>query len=143
MSVLKGLNIAVLPKLSNNDPVIKRRVKLLIQLEQQLELANNPNYVVSLQKWRKQEDGSKLLVERQKRVKKWWLVDTSGNLFFTVRYGAKLIEFEKGKSAISVGAVANLISVIEAVIGAVKNGEFDALLAATQRVAPKLKAKAA
>ena len=108
-----------------------------------MQLANNPNYVVSLQKWRKQEDGSKLLVERQKRVKKWWVEDIAGNMFFTVRYGAKLIEFEKGKAAIAVGDKDNLISVVEAVISAVRNGEFDALLAATQRVGQKPKAKAA
>lgn len=143
MSALKALNIATLPKISSNDPALKRRVKLLVQLEQQLQLANNPNYVVSLQKWRKQEDGSKLLVERQKRVKKWWVEDIAGNMFFTVRYGAKLIEFEKGKAAIAVGDKDNLISVVEAVISAVRNGEFDALLAATQRVAQKPKAKAA
>ena len=85
MSMLKALNIVALPKLSKNDPTLQRRIKLLTQLEQQSELATNPNFVVSLQKWRKQEDGSKLLVERQKRVKKWWVVDMMGNCFFTVR----------------------------------------------------------
>ena len=143
MSALKELSIAVLPKVSSNDPALKRRIKLLVQLEHQLQLAKNPTFVVSLQKWRKQEDGSKLLVERQKRVKKWWVEDMAGNMFFTVRYGAKLIEFEKGKAAISVGDKDNLIDVIEAVISAVRSGEFDTLLAATQRVMLKPKAKAA
>lgn len=143
MSTLKSLNIVALPKLSKNDPTLQRRVKLLTQLEQQRELATNPNYVVSLQKWRKQEDGSKLLVERQKRVKKWWVVDMSGVCFFTVRYGSKLLELEKGKAAITVGNKENLVSVIDAVISAVKNGEFDVLLNGVQRIEQKLKIKAA
>ena len=143
MSTLKALNIVALPKLSKNDPTLQRRVKLLTQLEQQRELAANPNYVVSLQKWRKQEDGSKVLVERQKRVKKWWVVDLMGNCFFTIRYGSKLLEIEKGKNGIAVGDKDKLVAVIEAVIAAVKNGEFDTLLNGIQRVGQRVAKKAA
>ena len=143
MNTLKALNIVALPKLSKNDPTLQRRVKLLTQLEQQRELAANPNYVVSLQKWRKQEDGSKVLVERQKRVKKWWVVDLMGNCFFTIRYGSKLLEIEKGKSGIAVGDKDKLVAVIEAVIAAVKNGEFDTLLNGIQRVGQRVAKKAA
>ena len=143
MSMLKALNIVTLPKLSKNDPTLQRRIKLLTQLEQQRELAANPNFIVSLKKWRKQEDGSKLLVERQKRVKKWWFVDMLGNCFFTVRYGSRLIEFEKGKAAITVGDKDKLVGVIEAVIAAVKGGEFDALLNGIQRVGQRVAKKTA
>ncbi len=143
MSTLKALNITTLPKLSNSDPVMKRRAKLLTQLEQQLALANDPMFVMTAQKWLKQDDGSKQLVEKQKRVKKWWVVDMMGNCFFTVRYGSKLIEIEKGKAAIAVGDKTNLVAVIEAVITAVRNGEFDALLNGIQRVGQKAVKKAA
>ena len=137
MNALKSLNIVALPKHPTNDPAIKRRVKLLAQLEQQLELAKNPNFVVTTQKWRKQDDGGKVLVEKQKRVKKWWFVDMMGTSFFTIRYGAKLIELEKGKAAISVGDKANLVAVIEAVIAAVRAGELDAALGGIERVGQK------
>lgn len=143
MGTLKALNITALPKLSSSDPVIKRRAKLLTQLEQQLALANDPLFVVTTQKWRKHDDGSKQLVEKQKRVKKWWVVDLMGNCFFTVRYGSKLIEFEKGKSAITVGDKANLATVIETVIAAARAGEFDALLTSIQRVGQRTAKKAA
>ena len=53
------------------------------------------------------------------------------------------LELEKGKAAITVGNKENLVSVIDAVIGAVKNGEFDMLLNGVQRIAQKLKIKAA
>ena len=137
MSTLKALNIVALPKLSNSDPALKRRVKLLAQLEQQRELAANPNYVVMTHKWVKQDDGSKQLVEKHKRVKKWWVVDIMGNCFFTVRYGSRLLEFEKGKAAITVGDNENLVAVIDAVIAAVRSGEFEALLSGIQRVRQK------
>ena len=143
MSMLKALNIVALPKLSKNDPTLQRRIKLLTQLEQQRELATNPNFVVLTQKWVKQEDGSKALVDKQKRVKKWWVIDMSGVCFFTVRYGSKLLELEKGKAAITVGNKENLVSVIDAVIGAVKNGEFDGLLNSIERVGQRVAKKAA
>ena len=78
MSMLKALNIVALPKISKNDPTLQRRIKLLTQLEQQRELAANPNFIVLTQKWIKQDDGSKALVDKQKRVKKWWVIDMSG-----------------------------------------------------------------
>jgi hypothetical protein len=143
MNALKALNIVALPKLSNSDPAMKRRVKLLTQLEQQLELAKNPSFVVVTQKWRKGEDGGKRLVEKQKRVKKWWVVDMMGNCFFTVRYGSKLLELDKGKSAINVGDKDNLVAVIEAVMEAIRAGELDALLGGIQRVGQKVAKKAA
>ena len=143
MSMLKALNIVSLPKLSKNDPTLQRRIKLLTQLEQQRELAADANFVVSIKKWVKQEDGSKALVDKQKRVKKWWVVDMGGVCFFTVRYGSKLIEIEKGKAAITVGNKENLVSVIDAVIGAVKNGEFDTLLNSIERVGQRVAKKAA
>jgi hypothetical protein len=143
MSTLKALNIVALPKLSKSDPTLQRRVKLLTQLEQQRELAANPNFVILTKKWIKQEDGSKALVDKQKRVKKWWVVDMSGVCFFTVRYGSKLLELDKGKAAITVGNKENLVSVIDAVIGAVKSGEFDTLLNSIERVGQKAPKKAA
>ena len=142
MSVLKTLSFVAAPKHSN-DPIHQRRSKLITQLQQQRELAEDPSYVVSRQRWQKSEDGSKRLVERQKRVKAWWQTDVSGNTIFVLRYGAKLMESEKGKAAISVGSKSNLVKTIDAVIAAVAAGELDAVIAATQGSGQKPKARAA
>ena len=61
----------------------------------------------------------------------------------TVRYGAKLLEFERGKAAIAVGDNANLIHTIDAVLAAAAAGELDAAITATQKTGQKPKAKAA
>ena len=79
------------------------------------------------------------MVERQKRVKRWWRMDAVGSVLLTVRYGSRLIEFERGKSAIVVGDKANLIPTIDAVIGAVSGGELDTQLDVVQRQAKKKK----
>jgi hypothetical protein len=141
MSLLETLKFVAAPK-RTNDPVVVRRNKLIIQLQQQRALAEDANFIAVTQRWRKDEDGSKRLVERQKRVKRWWRMDAVGSVLLTVRYGSRLIEFERGKTAIVVGDKANLIPTIDAVIGAVSGGELDTQLDVVQRQAKKAKARA-
>jgi hypothetical protein len=100
-------------------------------------------FVAVTQRWRKAEDGDKRLVERQKRVKRWWYVDPIGNCYLTINYGSKRLELDKGKSAIAVGGKDNLVATIDAVIAAVEAGELDAAISATQKTGQKPKARAA
>ena len=138
MSLLETLKFVAAPK-RTNDPVVVRRNKLIIQLQQQRALAEDANFIAVTQRWRKDEDGSKRLVERQKRVKRWWRTDAVGSVLLTARYGSRLIEFERGKAAIVVGDKVNLIPTIDAVIGAVSEGELDTQLDVVQRQAKKTK----
>ena len=136
MSALKALNFVAVPKQANNDPVQSRRNKLLTQLEQQRELAKDEHYVVKRQKWIKQDDGSKALVDRPKRVKRWWRMDGTGNCFLVLRYGNKVLSPTPDKGAIAVGDKAKLAEILDAVIGAVRAGELDAAMAAAKAIDP-------
>ena len=140
MSVLKNLNFVAVPK-RTNDPIIIRRNKLISQLEQQRALAEDPNFVVSTQRWRKQEDGSKRLVERQKRVKRWWREDAARNVILLIKYGSRIVECEKGRAAIAVGDKSNLVATLDAVIAAANEGELDAQLETVVRAVKKSKIK--
>ena len=143
MSALKALNLVAVPKHASNDPKQARRNKLLAQLEQQRELARDENYVVRRQRWAKQADGSKQLVEHAKRVKRWWRMDGSGSIYMVVRYGNKLLELDKGKVAIAVGAKDNLVAVLDAVILAVSEGTLDAAIEAVSKSGRPIKRVAA
>jgi hypothetical protein len=101
----------------------------------------NPRHVIEAKKWVRQDDGSRRLVERQRTVRRWWVMDADGQCYLTIRYGAKILELEKGKTAILVGEIANLPSIIDAVATAVENGEFDAMTKAAYHRAPRLKRK--
>lgn len=140
MSVLKNLNFVAVPK-RTNDPIIIRRNKLISQLEQQRSLAEDPNFIFSTQRWRKQDDGSKQLVERQKRVKRWWREDANRNLILLIKYGSRIVECEKGRAAIAVGDKSNLVATLDAVIAAANEGELDAQLETAVRQARKVKHK--
>jgi hypothetical protein len=89
MTQLKTLTFAPLPKASSADPVIQRRNKLIVRLQQQIALVQDPNFTLTRQKWIADEHGVKQLRELRKRVRPWWRSDVTGNVLLTVRYGAK------------------------------------------------------
>jgi hypothetical protein len=86
----------------SQNPVLARRSKLIHRLEQQKRLAQDANFVITVSKWVRNEAGNKELVQLQKRVRPWWREDALGTVGLTVRYGAKALEFEKGKTSIIV-----------------------------------------
>jgi hypothetical protein len=143
MSVLKSLSFVAVPKNSAADPKLARRNKLIMQLMQQRELAKDETYTVKRQKWIKQEDGSKQLVESPKRVKRWWRTDGAGSCYLILRYGNKIISPTPDKGAIAVGDRAMLGAVLDAVITAAKAGELDAAIEAAKGDDKKPKRKAA
>ena len=82
-----------------------------------------------MQRWQKQADGTKQLVEHQKRIKRWWRVAVDGTVLLMVRYGNRAIEFEKGKTAITVANKDKLTDVFVKLIDATQAGEFDVHIA--------------
>ena len=134
------LNFVSLPKNFRNDPVMKRREKMLSQLEQQRNLAQDPSYTIVQQRWVKDENGVKQPVERHKQIKRWWLRNGMGDCLLIIRYGSRVLELQKGKAAIDTGGEANLVAVIEEIIRMTKEGELDGLLMDVQRAYPKKKA---
>jgi hypothetical protein len=142
-NALKALTFAPLPKLGAADPILQRRTKIIDRLKQQAQLAQDPNYTISRQKWVKGENGGKELREVPKKVKPWWRTDGAGNIVLTVRYGARPIELAKGMHAIMVGSKDKLAQTIETVIAAVEAGELDAVLGQMSKTAVQLKSKKA
>jgi hypothetical protein len=52
-------------------------------------------------------------------------VSETGKVYISIRYGAKLIELAKGKSAIEVSSGEELIKTLELIKRAVEAGELD------------------
>jgi hypothetical protein len=125
MPVLKSLSFTALPK-SGNDPVQMRRTKFIAKLEEQKQLVKDPNHVRTVQRWTK-VNGERQATTKQQAVRPWWKTDPSGHVVMSVKFGAKPIEFEKGKAGIAVGPKEKLPAVIDALIAAVRAGELDDL----------------
>ncbi|TDK68527.1 DUF6641 family protein [Sapientia aquatica] len=132
-TILGSLKITAKPAKASTDPIIVRREKLLIRLQEQREIAQcfidgKPYVAPDRQRVKiNAETGEKTTETVQKRVKAWFS-GSDGNMVLEVRYGNVPIEFAPGKSAIEVGKAARLVPTIETVIAAVTAGEVDLLL---------------
>ena len=110
----------------HNDPVQQRRTKFITKLEEQKLLLKDPNHVRTVQRWTK-VDGERQATTKQQAVRPWWKTDPSGQVVMSIKFGAKPIEFEKGKAGIVVPSKDKLPTVIDTLIAAVRAGELDEL----------------
>jgi hypothetical protein len=129
MTVLNTLTFAKYSVPSNADPVTKRRNKLLEKIDEQILLATDDTYTPTKRVTVTDADGNARTINKPKRVKRWWSVQTDGRVLLTVRYGARAIEFQKGKDAIEIQTVTELADMLHTVRQAVAEGELDELLA--------------
>ena len=141
MPVLKSLSFTAMPK-SANDPVHIRRAKFIAKLEEQKLLVQDPAYIRTVQRMA-DVDGQKQPVVLKQRVRPWWKVDPSGQIIMSIKFGAKPIEFEKGKAGIAVPSKDKLPAVIDTLIAAVRAGELDDLFTQASKSRPIPKAKKA
>ena len=141
MNHLKSLSFTAVPKGERADPVVTRREKMIARLEDQKSLFKDPTFAPTVTRSVKNAEGVKEKVEVKKPLRPNWRTDANGAIVLTVRYGFKIIEFEKGKAGIAVPSKEKLIGVIDTLIAAVRAGELDALLEqqGLARAAPKAK----
>jgi hypothetical protein len=138
MPILKNLTFTAVPARSH-DPVSNRRAKLVERLEEQKALLADASYVRKTQRWTGKGD-ERRQVEKQQRFRPRWRIDASGGLVMSVYHGTRPIEFEKGKAGIAVASRERLPALIDSLIGAVRAGELDDMLARVKPVgAPKAK----
>jgi hypothetical protein len=130
-AALKSLTFTTLPKPGGN-PALDRRLKVIARLEEQKLLLSDPHYTRAVRTSVK-KDGERTVTEKQQRVFPWWRPLVNGAYAFFVRSGLKPIEFERGKTAISVPSLDKLPTVIDTVIAAVRAGELDEQLAQSSR----------
>jgi hypothetical protein len=129
MSTLNSLKMVNSKKPTSIPPILQRRNKLSTKVWEQIQLAKAQSeggtYTVKKFKSIKDIDGSRKTVEHQKRVRPWWFVASDGKVCLNVRYGTKIIEFTKGKTAVEVASADELIKALEIIKSAVEAGELD------------------
>jgi len=130
--LLSSLKLSARPEKTRDNPLLKKREKLLIKLNQQLAMAQShvagETYTVYKEKWQKNEEtGQQEKIQIPKKVSPWFY-KRNNQYFFEVRYGNKPLELSKGNHAIQVGEQEDLVATIETVIEAVVSSELDPLL---------------
>jgi len=91
MTVLNTLTFAKYSVPTHADPVTKRRNKLLEKIDEQILLATDDTYTPTKRVNTTDEHGNTRVIEKPKRVKRWWSVQADGKVLLTVRYGARAI----------------------------------------------------
>jgi hypothetical protein len=135
VSTLNNLKLVATKRPGALPQVVQRRNRLIAKIWEQTELAKaqqegktfQPTHFRSV---KDAETGERRNVESPKRVRAWWFTAENGKLCIQVRYGAKVLELAKGKTAIEVGATDNLIPTLDALKAAVVAGELDAQIEA-------------
>jgi hypothetical protein len=128
MNFINNLTLVELTKTHAQSPLARRRSKLAEKVEQQVQLASNPEYKPTKVIWSKDNDGNEHLVERAMRIKRWWVEQMDGSVQLTVRYGSKALELAKGKNAIKLSSKAAIEGTLRNIKLAVLSGEFDDIL---------------
>ena len=133
MSTLNTLKLVAAKQQRENNPVIQRRQKLLLKLDEQIALAAakaaGTVYTAMRSKRVKDEAGNVSVVQQPKRLKAWfWAVD-GGKVCVAVKYGNKVVELAKGRTAVETTA-AELTATLAVLRKAVESGEIDAQIEA-------------
>ena len=84
------------------------------------------SYATKRHKTIRDENGIGKSVEFERRVRPWWFISESGKVCINIRYGAKVIELAKGKTAVEVASGDELIKTLELIKKSVEAGELDA-----------------
>jgi hypothetical protein len=133
MSSLQSRTFTVVPT-RVHDPKLVRRERLIERLEEQRQLAQDPSFAPVIKRWKKSEDGSRVLMDHARRIKPWWRADAKGSIVLTVRSGFHPLELEKGKPGIVVGPLDRLDAVLVTLIAAARGGELDVVLESVKDV---------
>ena len=134
MATLASLKLVTAKKPTQQPPVVHRRNKLSVKVVEQILLARAQNdgtvFAPTRTKTVTNTDGNRVHITQPKRVKAWWFVAENGKCCIAIRYGSKVLELAKGKTAIEVASGAALIDALEAVNTAVIAGELDSQIEA-------------
>lgn len=131
MTALANLKLVVAKRATAQSPTQQRRNKLIAKLFEQMQLARAQaeGRVYAPPKFKtvkNAETGERRNIETVKRVKQWWWTTADNKLNLSIRYGAKVIEISKGKNAIELSSIDELLPTLEVVKQAVEEGSLDA-----------------
>lgn len=128
-SILSTFNLSESLKRKVVDKPTVRRNKLLAKLDEQIlavqAVLKGEEYFGKKNVTETDEDGNKTTTTVQKRVNKWFYTNDGTEWFLEIKYGNRVLQLAKDKTAIVVGALDNMVAVLEQVKEAVAAKELD------------------
>ena len=131
---LQSLKVTAAKKSLAHNPQAHRRMKLAKKLWEQIQLAKaqaeGTNLTLTRFRTVTNDEGIRRSVEVPRRVRAWWWTTDTNKLALNLRYGARAVEFSKGKATVEISTVADLVPTLELLKRAVEAGELDAQIEA-------------
>lgn len=129
MSALANLKLVAAKPLKNIAPIQLRRNKLIAKLHEQQQLAEatleGRSYTATrIKRVKNAETGEFTEKSVPKRIKPWYWTAENGKVCLAVRYGNKVLELAKGKTAVEI-TPKELVSTLDVLKKAVETGELD------------------
>jgi hypothetical protein len=131
MSTLNGLKLVVSKKQKTVAPIVQRRNKLAVKLQEQIALceAKRDGRTFAATRLKTVIDkgtGERKTVEAVKKVREWFWINDTGKINLAVHYGAKTLSLnKKGANAIELASGDELIATLNVLKTAALNGELD------------------
>jgi hypothetical protein len=135
MSALTSLKLIAAKRPMQLSPIVQRRNKVINRLWEQIELAkakqDGKTYApTKLRTVKDNATGETKTITVPKRIKEWWFVSNDGKLCVSLKYGSKIVEFAKGKTAVELAEAKDLLVTLETLKQAVESGELDSQIEA-------------
>lgn len=138
MSILSELKAVSVVRPKSQPSIVIRRNKLISKLHDQLQCVQakikGEEFIQTKYVSLKKDNGERVELAKQKRLKPWWFVSENGHLTFELKYGSKRIEIAKGKTGIEASSLSELEKAVETLKKAVAEGELDESLNAVADV---------
>ena len=130
MTALANLKLVNAKRPARLSPAMQRRNNVAKRIYEQIELAKSKLEgkafsPTRLRTVKDAETGLNKTVSVPKRVKEWWFTADSGKVCVSLRYGTKVIEIAKGKTAVELASDKELVATLEVLRQAVNAGELD------------------
>ena len=121
------------------DPVALKRSKFISRVSEQLEIAN---HLMNGEQIPFTSFNDPVSLKRPRKISPWWWTDKDGKYLMTIKYGSKVIELAKGKTAVQAETLDQIIEVLKSLKLATSNGELDLhLTQASELIRKKFKVK--
>ena len=131
-ATISGFKLVTSTKHQTVAPIVHRRNKLVLKLEEQLALceaqkSGNTYAPKRLKTITNKQTGERVTIEAVKRVKEWfWVSNTTGKINLAIKYGAKTLPLnKKGANAIELASGDELIATLSELKTIVLNGDLD------------------
>ena len=126
MGILSELKAVSVVRPKSMPSIVIRRNKLIAKLHDQLQcvqakIKGEESKYVTIKK----DNGERVELAKQRRLKPWWFSSESCKLVFEIKYGSKRLEIAKGKTGIEANSLNELEKALEILKKAVAEGELD------------------